>query len=93
MNARKDKQKQERARLNSQLEPVGDKTKKEKNEFVIELGKYFLDISKLTFGGMFLSAIMDVTFDMDRLIRVCAVVITFLAIFGLILIKYGNKKR
>ena len=79
--------------LNRQLETVEQKPAKEKNMVAIELGKFLLDLAKLIFGGMFLTAIMDLTADRERIIYVCVLVILLLAVMGLIFIRYGNNKK
>ena len=93
MSARRDKAKQQRNQLNQQLEPVAVKRKKEKNEFVFEIGKFFLDLAKLTFAGAFLTAIMDVSVDMVNVIKWCALAICILAFAGFIFIKNGTNKN
>ncbi len=93
MNARRDKAKQQRNQLNQQLEPVTVKTKKEKDEFVFEMGKFTLDLAKLTFAGVFLTAIMDVSVDMVKVIQWCFLIISVLVIFGFILIKKSTTKK
>ncbi len=92
MNARRDKAKQQRNQLNQQLEAMAVKPRKEKDEFVIEVGKFFLDLAKLTFAGVFLTAIMDVSIDMMKVIRWCAIVIAILAALGFILLRKGTTK-
>lgn len=93
MNARRDKAKQQRNQLNQQLEPVAVKTKKEKDEFVYEVGKFALDLAKLTFAGVFLTAIMDVSVDMVKVIQWCAIAISILIVFGFILVKRSTTKK
>lgn len=91
MNARREKVKTQH-QLNRQLEPV-EKPRRERDEFTIEVGKFFLDLAKLTFGGMFLTAIMDVSYDMEKVIKICSMAILILAVIGFIFIKLGNNKK
>ena len=91
MTARRSKNKPQ-PQLNKQLDPTPSKPAKEKDEVAIEFGKFLLDLAKLTFGGMFLTAIMDLSTDVERMIAVCAVVIVFISALGFIFIRKGNKK-
>ena len=69
-----------------------EKPKKEKDEFIIEFGKFFLDLAKLTFAGVFLTAIMDISIDMVELLKWCSGAIFILSTLGFVLMKVGFKK-
>jgi len=92
MTARRQKAKP-KPTINRQLEPPAPSPVREKDEVAIEFGKFLLDLAKLTFGGMFLTAIMDLTTDTDKLISVCGIIIVILAIVGFVYIRRGNKKK
>lgn len=93
MTVRRDKAKKQRQPLlNKQLESDATKPAKEKNEVAIEFGKFLLDLAKLTFGGMFLTAIMDLSYNMERVMVVCGIIITLISSVGFIFIKIGNRK-
>ena len=66
--------------------------KREKNEFIFEVGKFFLDLAKLTFAGVFLTAIMDISIDMVKVIQWCSIVILGTTVLGFIFIKVGTNK-
>ena len=57
MSKRREKNKPQNT-LNRQLEQPGVK-EKEKNESLIELGKYFYNLSGLVFGGVILTILLD----------------------------------
>lgn len=91
MNNRRKKVEADNNQLNTQLVQPTNRPK-EKNELAIEFGKFCLDLAKLTFGGMFLSSIMDVSYDMTKVIQWCAVVIVVFALIGFMFIKHGINK-
>ncbi|MBQ6768614.1 MAG: hypothetical protein IJP46_08145 [Prevotella sp.] len=92
MTARREKSKPQPPQLNSQLVAAKEQ-KAEKDEVAIEFGKFLLDLAKLTFGGMFLTAIMDLSYNMEKVIVACALIIIFMSIMGFVFIRYGNKKK
>ena len=94
MTKRREKNKPQQPQLNKQLEP-SDKVSvaQEKDELAISFGKFCLDLAKLTYGGVFLSAIMQLSYDMEKAVTIGAIAIILLAILGFIFIKIGNKKR
>ena len=59
----------------------------------ITFGKFCLDLAKLTYGGVFLSAIMQMSYDMTMAIQYGALAIILLAILGLLFVKIGNGKN
>ena len=62
------------------------------NKFLIEVGKYFLDISKLTFGGLILSSIVGMNFDLENLMVYGIAASFFFALFGFTFIRVANEK-
>ena len=63
------------------------------NKFLNEVGKYFLDISKLTFGGLILSSIVGMNFELENLM-VYGIAASFsFALFGFTFIKVANEKN
>ena len=79
--------------VKSKLEESADgKSEGKKDELAIEFGKFCLDLAKLTFGGVFLAAIMEMSYDMSKAVSLGAVAIVLLSILGFIFIKIGNKK-
>ena len=82
-----------RVAVKSKLEESADgKSEGKKDELAIEFGKFCLDLAKLTFGGVFLAAIMEMSYDMSKAVSLGAVAIVLLSILGFIFIKIGNKK-
>lgn len=77
--------------LSKQLDVVPQVTKpKPKNELAITFGKFCLDLAKLTYGGVFLSAIMQLSYDMSNAIFYGAMAIVLLSIMGMLFVKIGN---
>ena len=66
---------------------------RDKNELAIAFGKFCLDLAKLTYGGVFLSAIMQINYDMSKAIKYGAIAIILLAILGFLFIRIGNNKK
>ncbi|MDY4852343.1 MAG: DUF6722 family protein [Prevotella sp.] len=62
------------------------------NNFLSEVGKYFLDISKLTFGGLILSSIVGMNFDLENLMVYGIAASFFFALFGFTFIRVANEK-
>jgi hypothetical protein len=52
-----------------------------------QLGKYYIDLSKLVFGGAIISAIMKENISLLWIIGIGALVVAILATAGFILIK------
>ena len=65
---------------------------REINNFLSEVGKYFLDISKLTFGGLILSSIVGMNFDLENLMVYGIAASFFFALFGFTFIRVANEK-
>ena len=64
--------------------------KKEKNNNLIELGKYFYNLSSLVFGGVILAVLLDFEEDKLPLLLAGFVAMILTAITGWLLIKRGN---
>lgn len=91
MNARKDRQKEQRAQLNRQLENIQrDNKPKEKNENLIQLGKFFYSLAGMTYAG----AVLDFVINMEenRIVELSTAVVGFLAlsVAGWMFVKRGN---
>ena len=56
------------------------------------VGKYFLDISKLTFGGLILSSIVGMNFELENLMVYGIAASFFFALFGFTFIRVANEK-
>ena len=92
MNARREKNKPAKPQLNQQLETVADRPK-EKDENLIEFGKFFYTLASLVFGGAILTVLLDYQ---DRKFPVLASSVLFMIILvsiGWTLIKRGNIKK
>ena len=90
MTSRRDKQKQQRAQLNKQLEPIA---KKKSTSIADEAGKFCLDIAKLVFGGVLLASIMQQDIDFDSLFLTGLAVVLIFVVFGFYLIKKSKKEE
>ena len=55
-----------------------------------QLGKYFVDISKLTFGGVVLSVILDISHNKPLVLGVGVIATIGIALWGFILV---NSKK
>lgn len=65
---------------------------KDKKPFGIQLGEYLIDVSKLTFGGVVLSMILEVSHNKMLVLFLGALATIGVAVWGFILINYKNKK-
>ena len=93
MTKRREKVKVQNSQMNWQLERKEEKPR-EKNELAFEVGKFFLDLAKLTFAGVFLSGIMGMDIELETLVISGAVAIGMLAMVGFVFVKRGiNKKK
>ena len=90
MSNRREKNKP-RNTLNKQLEYT--EVEKEKNDNLIQLGKFFYSLSGLTYAGVVLNYIIH--FDKDEIVilYIGALVMAVLAVTAWILIKRGNIKK
>jgi len=66
----------------------------EKNNktFAEQLGEYLVDISKLTFGGVVLSVILEISHNKPLILVIGALATFGIALWGFLLINYKNKK-
>ena len=64
-----------------------------KEDLYIEAGKYFLDISKLIFGGLILSSIVGMDFDLEYLIVYGFAASFIFALFGFMAIIMARSKN
>jgi len=59
--------------------------KQKKREIMMqESGKYFLDLSKLVFGGVILAGIMDIGVERVYLLGIGSLIVALFAIMGFI---------
>ncbi len=58
-----------------------------------ELGKYFIDISKLIFGGVVLSQIISISENKNLVLILGIIAAIFFAIIGFIVIKERRNKK
>ena len=66
---------------------------KENDMLLVESGKFFLDLAKLTFGGLFLTSILELHYDLVLGLIYGFATIVSLTILGFVLIKIGNSKK
>ena len=92
MSKRREKNKPQPDLLNKQLAETIE-IPREKDELSLEIGKFLLDLAKLTFAGVFLTGIMDMDIDMMYLIITGMAVIALLAFVGFKYIKRGINKK
>lgn len=64
----------------------------ENNVLLKESGKFFLDLAKLTFGGLFLTSIFEMHYDLVLVMLYGFATIVSLALLGFLLIKMSNNK-
>ena len=70
-----------------------ENNKYKKEDIYVEAGKYFLDISKLIFGGLILSSIVCMDFDMEHLIVYGFAASFIFALFGFTAIIMARSKK
>jgi membrane protein DedA with SNARE-associated domain len=58
-----------------------------------ELGKYFIDISKLTFAGVVLSVILDISSNKEMVLMVGIIATVLFAIWGFLLLTIKKKRK
>jgi hypothetical protein len=66
--------------------------KNKKKPFEEQLGIYLIDISKLTFGGVVLSVILDISHNKPLVLAVGIIATFGVAIWGFILVNFKNEK-
>jgi hypothetical protein len=64
----------------------------EKKPFAQQLGEYLIDISKLTFGGVVLSAILEISKDKTLILLYGIASTLLMAVSGLIISNIKSKK-
>lgn len=92
MTERKDKQKRNRAQLNSQLEAMTAKPVMV-NTWMENLGKYLLDISKYVTTGVVISSLFKDVSDSSAIYIIGTVVAVSTLIVGLVLTNKKKKKE
>ena len=92
MNARRDKQKQQANQLNKQLEPAQSKVK-EKNDNLIQLGKFFYSLAGMTYAGAVLTIIIGKEYYNSTEILWSVMLFFTLIILAWITVKRGNIKK
>jgi hypothetical protein len=91
MSTRRKRAKAQANQLNRQLEPA-TVIPKERKEQVVELGKFFIDLAKLIFGGVILTVLLDYQSYKMPLLMAALVSLVMLVTFGYQVIRYGNRK-
>jgi hypothetical protein len=64
----------------------------EKKLFTEQLGNYLIDVSKLTFGGVVLSVILEISQNKILILSVGFMATLIFAIWGFLLLTIKNKK-
>jgi len=90
MTGRRDKNKQQQAQLNSQLEVLQPKPRKE-HPVAKKMGDFFIDVAKLIIGGVILAGLMKQDIDYWTLALCGFGAVLILVGLGLYLIKASNK--
>ena len=90
MSTRRERAKAQANQLNRQLEPA-TVMPKERKEQVVELGKFFIDLAKLIFGGVILTVLLDYQSYKMPLLIAALVSLVMLVTFGYQVIRYGNR--
>ena len=91
MSTRRERAKAQNLQLNKQLESKVTMPK-ERREQVVELGKFFIDLAKLIFGGVILTVLLDYRSYKMPLLSAGLVSLAMLVILGYQIIRFGNKK-
>lgn len=91
MTGRRDKNKQQQAQLNSQLEALQPKPRKE-HPVAKKMGDFFIDVAKLIIGGVILAGLMKQDIDYVLLVIVGFGVVVLFIMLGIYLIKFSNKE-
>ena len=92
MNARREKNKQPQNLLNKQLEQAQVKVK-EKNDNLIQLGKFFYSLAGMTYAGAVLTIIIGRDFYNSTEIIWSVVLFFVLIVLAWITVKRGNIKK
>lgn len=91
MSSRREKNKP-RNSINKQLEPT-EVPEKEKNDNLIQLGKFFYSLAGMTYAGVILSAIIDYDDDKVGTIVYGSLATVLLAVLAWHFVKFGNIKK
>ena len=91
MSTRRERAKAQNLQLNKKLESKVTMPK-ERREQVVELGKFFIDLAKLIFGGVILTVLLDYRSYKMPLLSAGLVSLAMLVILGYQIIRFGNKK-
>jgi hypothetical protein len=67
--------------------------KNEKKPFWEQLGEYLIDISKLTFGGVVLSVILEISQNKILILGVGFMATLVFAIWGFLLLTINDKRK
>jgi len=92
MGTRREKSKPQRAVLNKQLD-TAKVQEKEKDENLIQLGKFFYSLAGMTYAGAVLTFIVDLDNGNTPALLTALVSLVALASVGWIFVKRGNIKR
>lgn len=66
---------------------------REKDEALMQLGKYFFGLSQLTFGGAVLTTVLDYESEKVSILLNGLWSTAALAVFGYTLVKYGTRNK
>ena len=91
MSTRRERVKAQASQHNKQLVAIANKPK-ERKEPVVELGKFFVDLAKLTFAGVILTVLLDYKSDKMPLLIAGLVALFMFVTFGYQIIRYGNRQ-
>ena len=92
MSARRERGKSQKPQLNKQLAQMEVRVK-EKNENLIQLGKFFYSLAGMTYAGAVLTFIIDLNEDNTSALLVALVSLVLLAYVGWLFVKRGNIKK
>jgi hypothetical protein len=91
MSTRRKRVKVQASQHNKHLVAIANKPK-ERKEPVVELGKFFVDLAKLTFAGVILTVLLDYKSDKMPLLIAGLVALFMFVTFGYQIIRYGNRQ-
>ena len=89
MSSRRDKSKP-RNTANRQLEMPMEK---ERNDNLIQLGKFFYSLSGLTYAGVILTKVIDFRYGDTEMLYWGVIATILLAVLAWFFVKFGNIKR
>ena len=91
MSTRREKNKP-RSTINKQLEQPEER-RKEKDDNLITLGKFFYSLSGMTYAGVILTKVIDFRYGDAEMLYWSVAATLLLAVFAWYLVKLGNVKR